>query len=550
MHTTIPENIDAGQAVVNEILTDQEAYVGREIRGDRTKNLLLRIQTRACSYVIEFTLAGQPVSRVIGSAKKIPLEYARFAADAVQDKLIQSAADWRHVVGKALRAIGSDTLTVREAAEIAWNSRVESGVVAKSSARDYLSALDNCGATVNRKNECGENVKIKLSDAFLKTVTRNELVNIGEAVYNQRGADYFRKVRGAVKWAYEYAIDENAPDITVNHANAMKIRCIEEPDSAKRSATWDEIVAFWSWLSDPRCPLDDVEIRLHKAVLFLGERIGALLRLRWTDIAGDWLIIMPEDRKSQRRHIKQKRLDPLYIRMNSFLRDIFGAQVGTSPWIYPSKTDPSKPYPIGSLPLWALYRARNATCISQGINVLDLEREACWDDELNQPKNVLAKHMGFLLPDVIRDLSYHEFGRHTVSTLSQEIGIPTFYVSMMLGHTNDKKLPGRPKFTNGAFSKLGDIPRMPRALLRAAEAMKTAAPTTGDYYTHVATIALEGVEVAWFIWADVFSRMVTGSVSQEITDKIQEFRGPDDVALDLLIELFGSYEAAEAALFK
>jgi hypothetical protein len=83
---------------------------------------------------------------------------------------------------------------------------------------------------------------------------------------------------------------------------------------------------------------------------------------------------------------------------------------------------------------------------------------------------------------------------------------------------------------------------MPRALRRKAEAATGTAKTTREYYTHIQD--LPGTEVAWYLWTKMFCENVLGEVPVSIQSAVDSYKGTDDLILDVLIDKFGSLEAA------
>lgn len=382
-----------------------------------------------------------------------------------------------------------------------------------------------------------------------------DLQVIAKTFRRKKSRSYFGNFLAALSIAYEYAIDNTrSTGVITNLAHELRglDYDVNDPEPTRNYLQWHEIRAFWRWLSDPRCPLTRTQIRLYRSMLLVGERIDSLRKAEWSDIGDDgWWVIPPHKRKMAL--VKKSAAQPVYIRMTEVLSAVLGHPDGRSPYIFASESDPSKPYPHGSEPLWNLFRVRKA--INAGVTVPPLGSKITLPAPLSgslkkstakRERNILRRYHNFLLPEEIPQICHHEAGRHTLATLAQELEIPGLFVSLMLGHATDRSLPSTAVPCLGAFSTVGEQepPPMPRAFLRQANALASAGKTAKMHYTHIKT-ALRGIEAAWIIWTEAFCKNVIGDVPQSITTALQDLLGPEDQILALLRARFrGNLEAA------
>jgi hypothetical protein len=276
-------------------------------------------------------------------------------------------------------------------------------------------------------------------------------------------------------------------------------------------------------------------------MLLVGERIDSLCHAEWADIGEDgWWIIPPCKRKMAL--VAKSKTPPLYIRMTEVLREIIGEPDGSSRYIFPSETDPERPYSRGSQLLWNLFRVRKA--IKAGITMESLGSKVTVPAPLSgsmkrstakRERNMLRRFGKFLIPDEVPEICHHEAGRHTVATLAQEECIPGIYVSKILGHAGEKTIQETPILHHSAFSRLAQAPppAMPRALLRQAAAFASTGKTAKEHYTHIRGM-LRGIEAAWIFWTAAFAKKVIGEVPQSIADALDGLMGPDDKVLAAL----------------
>lgn len=392
----------------------------------------------------------------------------------------------------------------------------------------------------------------KLSIALISSA---DLQIVARTFRRTKSPTYFRNLLAALGIAYEHAIDNSkTTGVVCNLAGELKTLDydVNEPESSRTYLQWHELRAFWQWLSDPRCPLTATQIRLYKAMLLVGERIDSLRNAEWSDIGDDgWWIIPPHKRKLAL--VKKSATQPVYIRMTEVLSAVLGQPDGRSPYIFASESNPSKPYPHGSEPLWNVFRVRRA--IKDGVKVLPIGSRITLPAPLSgsrkkstakRERNILRRYHGFLLPDELPQICHHEAGRHTLATLARELQIPGLYISLMLGHATDKTLPVTEISLHGGLSYAADQvpPPMPRALIRQAKALASTGKTAKEHYTHIKN-SLRGIEAAWIVWTEAFCKNVIGDVPQSIRTALENLLGPEDRVLAVLSKRFqGNLEAA------
>lgn len=500
---------------------------------------------RGLSFRQRVLVAGKWTWFTFGRAGVISIQEVRLQAATIRDhgSRFNSRTDLLHLVsGKALQ-VSDSCPTVLEAFELVFEDRVRRRVVKSNSVKSYRSALKAAGAEFY-------DVTINLiTTAQLKRVARK----IGKG-YSRQTFDHFKN---ACWWAWDYCEEHGIGGIQDNLAGCLKGLKVDRNENAPTGRErpslvieWEAISAMWAWLCDLRCPLTETQKRLYRCMYLLGERIEGLCLARWEDIGeDDWWVILPENRKTQLRYLSSS--EPLFIKVTEVLRMAIGYPDGRSAFIFPSETDPSRPYPHGSLPIWNLFRARvaikagarHADHAGQPVKGKSVLTGSTSKSTIKRERNYLKHYEDFLIPDIVPAHSHHD-ARHSVATHAQEAGIPGFYVSKMLGHSSDKKLPGKPIVEHSSFQNLPvlTLNDMPRALRRKAEAATGTAKTTREFYTHIKD--LPGTEVAWYLWTKLFCENVLGYVPESIKAAVDSFKGSDDQILDILIERFGSLDDA------
>lgn len=502
-------------------------HKGKTLRDSVSPILRLLVGKTTATFLVRVKIAGQTKSRKIGRLGDITLEQARASAsNLLQHRAaFRSEEDFLFILRKAQNAL-KPLPTVRQAFETAMANRIDRNRIKPKTVRNKRSALLAAG-----KGLC---------EARLDSVDYEALRTAAKAVHAQYGAEKLNNFKSASFWAWQHAVDNGLPGIDRNIAaelKHLKIRTEEKAACTRSSLTWDQVKTLWHWLSDPRCPLAPVEIRLYKTILLTGERVDALCNAKWTDLGEDgWWIIPPQNRKTLARLLD--RADPLCIFVTQVLSEVLGEPSSNSPYIFPAKRNLHKPYPTSSLPLWALFRARDYLWMHSGKENLVAPEHA------EYARNYLERrYTHFPLPDDLPRCCHHEMGRHTLATLAQEEGIPGFLVSKMLGHVDTRKQPGSPDLTVNSTCQQRRTLTISRTLLRTASAAQGLSRVTQRYYIHTAA-QLPFIQEAWIIWSEIFCRRVMGEVPEGLAKAAAQLRCTEEKILDLLIERFGSVEAA------
>lgn len=513
----IPKELPEAEALLSRL----EPYVGQKLRDETEPRLLLHVQASVASWRMIVTIGGKRLPRTFGRVGEITVAQARAAAQAAREHgAFTSQADYLLVTRRAIET-AVPCLSVEAAFDAAISGRLARRRITERTAAKYRDGLQAAG-----EEFCGRP---------LDAVTPILLRKAAKAVHERSGKERLGDFRRAMWWAFAHGIETGR--VVENLANDLKklnTRDIET-DTEREALTWEEVHALWQWLGDPRCPLAPVEIRLYRVMLIVGERIGSLRQARWEDIGEDgWWVIHPEKRKTKLTRVDKA--DPLFIYVTDVLREILGQPDGSSPWIFPAKRDPQRP--AASLPLPALFRARDYVWLqTPGMGDLVPAEQAAV-----ARRHVELRYTKFPIPDLVPRCCHHEAGRHTLSTLAQEEGIPGVMVSKMLGHADAKKLPGDPDLKRARSG----VP-IPRVMLRQAEAANCAASVTRRYYTHIEP-SMPAIRAAWLAWTAAFCREAAGAVPVAIQAALDELRGPDDKILDMLTARFGDLEKALQAV--
>lgn len=502
-------------------------HAGKTLHDSSSPILRLLVGKTTATFFVRVKIADQTKPRKIGQFGDISIEQARaIASDLLQHRAtFRSEEDFMFILRKSLNAL-APLPTVRQAFEAVMAQRIERKRIKAKTAKNNRSALLAAGED--------------FVNARLDAIDHQELRNAAKRVHQKSGRTTFNRFKIACYWTWQYAIDNGLPGIDTNIAAEFKKFTItsEENDACTRdSLTWGQVRSFWQWLSDPRCPLAPVEVRLYKTLLLTGERVDALCNAKWTDVGEDgWWIIPAENRKNRIRFLD--RAEPLCIFVTEVLSTVLGEASGSSPYIFPSKRDPSKPYSTSGSPIWSLFRARDYIWMNTGKEHLVSPENA-----RGAEKFLEKRYTHFPIPDDIPRCCHHEFGRHTLTTLAQEEGIPGFLVTKMLGHVDARNQPGDSGILANTPYVQKQIPMMPRAILRMASASQGLSRVTQRFYIHLIT-QLPTIKAGWIIWSEIFCRRVMGEVPEGLAKAAAQLRCTEDKILDLLIERFGSVEAA------
>lgn len=525
---TIPKDLQEAAEFLAELGPE---HVGQRIPDSVSPRMWLQVQSTVAVFRIYATIDGKRAPRNLGRLGEITLTQARALAAAIagQGFVFTSRADFAHII-KKVEATVAECPSVLQVFNAAFAGRIERRRVKEKTVRNYRSALEKAGE--------------KFYSSPLPSIGPILLRNTAKKVHAAAGADGFARFRIAMYWSYEYALANNLHGIEHNLADDLKeLRLREEtPEVTRDSLTWEQLRVFWGWLCDPRCPLTEMEIKLYKTILLVGERVDSLCHAEWSEIGEDeWWVIRPEKRKCQVKLVDST--DELFIYVTEFLRDILGRPDGSSRYVFPAKSNPEKPCSADNLPLWAAFRARDFVWLEnpERAHLVPAKRAE------TARKYVEMRYTRFPLPDELPRFCHHEVGRHTLSTLTQEAGIPGAVLSKMLGHADERKLPGSPDIKEARGKDVERPTAIPRVMLRRAEAEQCAASVTRSYYTHLAP-KMPAIRAGWLAWTAEFCKHVIGEVPQSVAEALDEIRGDDDRLLDLLYKQFGSWDAALEAI--
>lgn len=532
--TMIPKNLQQAETFLAD---DLSQYAGRELRDEAEPALRLFVQSRVATFRIPVKIAGAWAPRKLGRLDEISIRQARVAAKAIREHGFDFARmeDFEHILRRALKD-AQECPTVEEAATAALGARVDRGRIAASTVEGYMGALKSAGRIADAMQEERRlNGEAALTRPFLQTplseVDVATLRDITKAV-RKLSKDNATKMRLALYWAYEHALEVLAPGVEYNLVPDAKVRVRTiEKSPSRDSLEWAEVRLLWAWLADPRCPLTPDEIRFYRVLLLTGERVDSLCHAEWDDIGEDgWWVIRPEKRKTQVKLLNENKAQPLLIFVTPLLREVLGERPDGARWIFPAKSEPDLAMPTSSLPLFSLLRARDLAWLNTGkARLVPPERVAA---ALKAEKRYAA----FPLPDGFRRCCHHEM-RHTVATLAQEEGIPGAMLSKMLGHASERELEKEINKSRVDYSRVRPVP-IPRIMLRQAEAAQCAATVTRRYYTHLAT-DMPALRAAWMCWTGAFYREVLGGVPESFQKELDALRGPEDRIIDLLAARFG-----------
>lgn len=461
------------------------------------------------------------------------VEEARKAAEALLSQ-VRSEADFQRYFTHDPRAASRAEVSpsILQTFDLAAKVRLkEKEVVKEKTTKGYRAAILALGPDFH--------------DRPLAAVTAGELDVFADDFRELNPSpSYYGNWRAAVSMAWEYAKKRCArtkgleyPGVEVNLVLTLtgkKFDMVEPPQLQRDFLPWAMKRSFWSWLCDPRCPFTLTQRRLYQTFLFLGERVKALLLAKWADIDREtgWWVIQPKDRKTKATKIENT--EPLYIYLSQTLLDILGEPmpildndgnvIGVSPWVFPSETDPMVSYAQGSLPIWNAFRARKLSG---------------WAPTTPREVRYEKRYADFPIPDDVDPFNHYEAGRHSLSTHAQAAGIPGLYVSLMLGHAVDVRLPGAEeakRFMEERGVK-GLSRDMSRALRQQALAASGTSKMTKKHYTHLDH--LPGLRIAWLMWAKEFCTQMGLPVPKSVLDALDEAKSPEDRVLDLVHAQFG-----------